>query len=129
MQSKGNHIWSIEAKKVPDKKWIFREFTRCIKGSPPNVAFAGLPWSWAPRVWDPQCSVAAIGASFSSPALPSWLRWDDNVLSGEAPDSLTGTSLEIKAVATFQAAGKVQQLEATCTILIASVGDHPREPL
>ncbi|KAL8293121.1 hypothetical protein RQP46_000815 [Phenoliferia psychrophenolica] len=124
-KSKGNHIWSIEAKKVPDKKWIFREFTRCIKGSPPSVAFAGLPWSWSPRVWDPQCSVAAIGASFSSPALPSWLSWDDNVLSGEAPDSLTGTSLEIKAIATFQTAGKVQQLEATCTILIASVGDHP----
>lgn len=112
---------------MPDKKWIFREFTRCIKGSPPNVAFAGLPWSWSPRVWDPQRSGSAIGAAFSSPSLPPWLEWKNNVLSGEAPEALTGQSVEITAVATFQTGGRVQQLEATCTILIASVGERTRE--
>ncbi|KAM0754122.1 hypothetical protein T439DRAFT_171975 [Meredithblackwellia eburnea MCA 4105] len=128
-KSKGNHIWSIEAKKVPDKKWIFREFTRCIKGNPPNVAFVGLPWSWAPRVWDPQCSASAIGATFSSPSLPPWLSWEDNVLSGEAPESMKGQSLEIQAIATFQNNGKAQQLEATTNILIASVSDRNLDEL
>ncbi|TNY19212.1 hypothetical protein DMC30DRAFT_333419, partial [Rhodotorula diobovata] len=81
-KSKGNHIWTVEAKKMPDKKWLFREFTRCIKGSAPSIAFVGLTWQWAPRVWDPQCSSAAIDASFMSPSLPDWLSWDDNVLQG-----------------------------------------------
>ncbi|KAI5479628.1 hypothetical protein MNV49_003138 [Pseudohyphozyma bogoriensis] len=126
-KSKGNHIWSIEAKKVPEKKWVFREFVRCIKGTAPSVAFCGLPWSWAPRVWDPQCSVAAIGATFSSPSLPDWLSWEDNVLSGEAPESMKGQTIEIQAIASFLNNGKTQHLEASCSVLVASVGEHEAE--
>lgn len=119
-QSKGNHIWTVEAKKVPDKKWIFREFTRCIKGNAPPIAFIGLPWTWAPRVWDPQCSSAAIDASFSSPSLPDWLSWEDNVLSGEVPKSAHGQTIEVEAVATFQMGDRVHQLRATTQFLVAS---------
>ncbi|GAA6058162.1 hypothetical protein JCM3770_007034 [Rhodotorula araucariae] len=122
-KSKGNHIWTVEAKKIPDKKWIFREFTRCIKGTAPSVAFVGLTWQWAPRVWDPQCSSAAIDASFMSPSLPDWLVWDDNVLQGEVPESALGQTLEIEAVATFQMGNKVQQLKATTQFLVASPHD------
>ncbi|BGP22629.1 hypothetical protein Rt10032_c08g3497 [Rhodotorula toruloides] len=119
-KSKGNHIWTVEAKKVPDKKWIFREFTRCIKGNAPPIAFIGLPWTWAPRVWDPQCSSAAIDASFSSPSLPDWLSWEDNVLSGEVPKSAHGQTIEVEAVATFQMGDRVHQLRATTQFLVAS---------
>lgn len=122
-QSKGNHIWTVEAKKMPDKKWLFREFTRCIKGTAPSVAFVGLTWQWAPRVWDPQCSSAAIDASFMSPSLPEWLAWDDNVLQGEVPESALGQTLEVEAVATFQMGNKVQQLKASTHFLVASPHD------
>ncbi|GAA6029429.1 hypothetical protein JCM8097_003674 [Rhodosporidiobolus ruineniae] len=119
-KSKGNHIWTVEAKKIPDKKWMFREFTRCIKGAAPPIAFIGVPWSWAPRVWDPQCSSAAIDASFMSPTLPPWLVWDDNVLSGIPPESAKGQTFEIEAVATFQLGAKVHQLRSTASVLVAS---------
>lgn len=53
-KSKGNHVWNIEAKKIPSGGWVFREFTRKIAGPPPKVAYIGLKYQWAPRVWDPQ---------------------------------------------------------------------------
>ncbi|GAA6012435.1 hypothetical protein JCM11491_004332 [Sporobolomyces phaffii] len=126
-KSKGNHIWTVEAKKMPDKRWMFREFVRCIKGPAPAVAFVGLNWSWAPRVWDPQCSSSAIDASFMSPTLPPWLSWEDNVLSGEAPESAHGQSFDIEAVATFQMGDKVHQLRAMTSFLVAnpSESDDP----
>ncbi|GAA6003153.1 hypothetical protein JCM10207_001774 [Rhodosporidiobolus poonsookiae] len=119
-KSKGNHIWTVEAKKIPDKRWIFREFTRCIKGLAPPVAFTGVTWTWAPRVWDPQCSSAAIDASFMSPSLPPWLSWEDNILSGEVPESAHGQKWEIEAVATFQIGDQVQSLKASTQFIVAS---------
>ncbi|GAA5887804.1 hypothetical protein JCM16303_002336 [Sporobolomyces ruberrimus] len=119
-KSKGNHIWTVEAKKMPDKRWMFREFVRCIKGPAPAVAFVGLNWSWAPRVWDPQCSSSAIDASFMSPTLPPWLSWEDNVLSGEVPESAHGQSFDIEGVATFQMGDKVHQLRAMTSFVVAS---------
>ncbi|KAG8715120.1 hypothetical protein FRC11_005646 [Ceratobasidium sp. 423] len=91
-KSKGNHIWNIDARKIDDGgsvRWTFREFKRKIAGTPPGIAYHGHHWQWAPHVWDPQLSRANITASFSSPSLPSWLSWNDNVLSGTpGPDSV-----------------------------------------
>lgn len=126
-QSKGNHIWTVEAKKIPDRKWVFREFVRCIKGSAPSVAFAGLPWTWAPRVWDPQRSSDTIDASFMSPTLPDWLSWENNVLSGVVPASALRETFEIEAVATFQMGDQVQQLKATTRFFVASP-DETEDP-
>jgi hypothetical protein len=122
-QSKGNHIWTVEAKKMPDKQWLFREFTRCIKGQAPPTAFVGVTWVWQPRVWDPQCSSSALEAHFMSPSLPPWLQWDNNVLSGEAPESEMGQDFEVEAVATFQMGNKVHQLKATTSFRVASPND------
>ena len=127
LQSRGNHIWTVEAKKIPGRKWIFREFVRCIKGSAPAVAFIGLNWQWAPRVWDPQRSSDSIDASFMSPALPEWLSWENNVLSGLVPESAYGQNYEIEAVATFQMGDKVQQLKATTRFFVASP-DETEDP-
>ncbi|CAE6517108.1 unnamed protein product [Rhizoctonia solani] len=91
-KSKGNHIWNIDARKIDDGgsvRWTFREFKRKIAGTPPGIAYHGHHWQWAPHVWDPQLSRANITASFSSPSLPSWLSWNDGVLSGTpGPDSV-----------------------------------------
>ena len=33
-KSKGNHIWNVEAKKMPGGGWVFRPFKRRIMGQP-----------------------------------------------------------------------------------------------
>ena len=53
-KSKGNHVWNIEAKKTPAGGWVFREFKRKIVGVPDKYAYMGVPYAYAPRVWDPQ---------------------------------------------------------------------------
>jgi hypothetical protein len=58
-----------------------------------------------------------------SPTLPPWLSWDDNVLSGEPPESAQGQSFDIEAVATFQMGDKVHQLRAMTSFIVA----HPDE--
>jgi len=112
---------------MPDKRWMFREFVRCIKGAAPAVGFIGLTWSWAPRVWDPQCSSSAIDASFMSPTLPPWLSWEENVLSGEVPEAAHGQSFDIEAVATFQMGSKVHQLRAMTSFVVASANETEGE--
>lgn len=37
-KSKGNHIWNVDAKKLPNGGWVFREFRRKIIGTPPAYA-------------------------------------------------------------------------------------------
>jgi hypothetical protein len=81
-KSKGNHIWSITAKKQTDGAWDFRPFCRRLSGQPPSVAYVGLKWSYSPRIWDPQSMPPNGQAHFSSPSLPSWLVWKEDVLSG-----------------------------------------------
>jgi len=84
-KSKGNHIWSIEAKKSADCKWEFRPFHRKLGVPPSGVAYIGLRWAWKPRIWDPQISFKKIQVTYSSPSLPSWLSWKNGELSGVPP--------------------------------------------
>jgi hypothetical protein len=84
-KSKGNHIWNVEAKKLGDGVWDFRPFHRKIAGSPPGVAYSGLLWKWQPRIWDPQACWQNVHVQYSSPGLPAWLQWKDDVLSGTPP--------------------------------------------
>lgn len=83
-KSKGNHIWNVDAKKLIDGSWVFREFRRKIAGVPPQHAFVGTPWVWAPRVWDPQASTSGLKVEYHSPegSLPRWMRWEDKLLTG-----------------------------------------------
>ena len=37
-KSKGNHIWNVDAKKLPGGGWVFRPFKRRIMGQPPPFA-------------------------------------------------------------------------------------------
>jgi hypothetical protein len=81
-KSKGNHIWSIDAKKLNDNTWKFRAFRRRLAGQPPAIAYIGLRWSWTPRIWDPQNARPNLPVQYGSPSLPPWLSWKDDCLSG-----------------------------------------------
>lgn len=105
-KSKGNHIWNIEAKKTGDGQWEFRPFHRKLAGTPPSVAYCGLRWSWTPRIWDPQACWQNVPVTYSSPNLPSWLSWKDEVLSGTPPPDAENCSVTVDAkVSVFLSSG------------------------
>ncbi|KAG6851254.1 hypothetical protein H0H93_011690 [Arthromyces matolae] len=116
-KSKGNHIWNIDAKKLGDGKWEFRPFHRRLAGPPPTVAYVGLKWTWSPHVWDPQASWQNVPVSYSSPALPSWLSWNDGVLSGIPP--VNAEDCHLTVIAQFNLDGQEGQLSHTFQIAIA----------
>ncbi|CAG8433384.1 8109_t:CDS:10 [Ambispora gerdemannii] len=116
-KSKGNHVWNIEAKKIPTGGWIFREFTRKIAGIPDKIAYIGLRYNYAPRVWDPQVNVKSIKAVFHSPVLPDWLNWENNVLTGTP--GLDSQSCEVTAIANYYHGDTVYKLEKTFVIQVA----------
>lgn len=118
-KSKGNHIWNIDAKKNQDGSWTFRPFYRRLAGSPPSVAYVGLRWSWAPRIWDPQASRANLHVTYSSPSLPSWLLWEGDVLQGTpTPDA---ESCDITVEAHFVQDGVEERLTQTFHLNVAPV--------
>ncbi|KAG6860929.1 hypothetical protein C0995_005884 [Termitomyces sp. Mi166 len=137
-KSKGNHIWNIEAKKLGDGKWEFRPFHRKLAGTPPGVGYVGLKWSWAPHVWDPQASWQNVLVSYSSPSLPSWLSWNDGVLSGIPPPDAESCRITVNAKPfyfQFNLDGQEGQLSHTFQIAIAPVDSieaatvsHSRRP-
>ncbi|EPQ58343.1 hypothetical protein GLOTRDRAFT_137081 [Gloeophyllum trabeum ATCC 11539] len=116
-KSKGNHIWNIDAKKSTDGGWIFRPFHRRLAGMPPGVAYVGLRWSWTPRIWDPQGSRLNTPVQYSSPWLPTWLSWSDDVLSGTPPSD--AQSCDVTVEARFFQDGKEEFLSQTVHITIA----------
>ncbi|KAG2158240.1 uncharacterized protein EDB93DRAFT_1238030 [Suillus bovinus] len=121
-KSKGNHIWNIDAKKSPhDGTWSFRPFHRKVAGSPPGVAYVGLRWSWAPRIWDPQASRSNLIVTYSSPSLPSWLFWEDDVLSGTPPPD--AESCDITVVARYVQDGQEELLTQTFHLNIVPVSN------
>lgn len=118
-KSKGNHIWNIDAKKNQDGGWTFRPFYRRLAGSPPSVAYVGLRWSWAPRIWDPQASRTNLHVTYSSPSLPSWLSWEGDVLQGTpTPDA---ESCDITVEAHFVQDGVEERLTQTFHLNVAPV--------
>ncbi|KAG2349755.1 hypothetical protein BDR05DRAFT_955617 [Suillus weaverae] len=121
-KSKGNHIWNIDAKKSPhDGTWTFRPFHRKVAGSPPGVAYVGLRWSWAPRIWDPQASRSNLIVTYTSPSLPSWLFWEDDVLSGTPPPD--AESCDITVVACYVQDGQEELLTQTFHLNIVPVSN------
>ncbi|KAH7913761.1 hypothetical protein BJ138DRAFT_1001713 [Hygrophoropsis aurantiaca] len=118
-KSKGNHIWNIDAKKAADGGWTFRPFHRKVAGSPPGVAYVGLRWSWTPRIWDPQASRSNLVVVYSSPSLPSWLSWDEDVLSGTPPPDAENCDITVEA--RFVQEGQEEKLSQTFHLNIAPV--------
>ncbi|ORX59341.1 hypothetical protein BCR36DRAFT_317480 [Piromyces finnis] len=107
-KSKGNHVWIIEAKKTADGGWIFKEFERKIAGPEPSTkAIVGKKYTYQPRIYDPQ--IRSPKVVFHSPWLPSWLSWENNVLSG-IPDE-TAEDCEITVIASYYHGDSSYKLE------------------
>lgn len=120
-KSKGNHIWIVEAKKIPEGGWEFREFSRKIAGAPEKIAYVGLEWIWPLKVWDPQASSTSIKAVFSCNKVPSWIQWDEEkrVLSGVPT---TGSeSGEVSVTAHYVHGGQLHQLQHSFHLQVASI--------
>ncbi|GAA94462.1 uncharacterized protein L969DRAFT_55287 [Mixia osmundae IAM 14324] len=71
-KSRGNHIWTVDAKKMPQGGWQFRAHERHIVIPSQKTLRSGDEWSWEPRIWDQQN--APLGADWSASILPSWVR-------------------------------------------------------
>jgi hypothetical protein len=130
-RSKGNHIWTIEAKKVSDDKWTFRRFERRIVPPSSKVARIGVRWTYEPKVFDPQSP--NIAADFSSPALPPWLQWRPRSPDGKTPACLQGvpppgapTPMEITIIATWEQNNRPMWLELKFDLRIVGTGAHAR---
>ncbi|KAI0345366.1 hypothetical protein BDW22DRAFT_1406070 [Trametopsis cervina] len=115
-KSKGNHIWHVDAKKT-EGGWTFRPFQRKLAGVPPGVAYIGLRWSWTPRIWDPQASRANMPVTYASPALPSWLSWEGDTLTGIPPAD--AESCDVTVQARFIQDGQEETLSHTVHVNIA----------
>ncbi|KAJ7063469.1 hypothetical protein C8F01DRAFT_1133163 [Mycena amicta] len=125
-KSKGNHIWNVDGKKTPDG-WEFRPFVRKIAGTPPPVAYCSIQWTWKPRIWDPQACWHNIPVYYSSPSLPPWLQWRDDVLSGTPPPS--AESCEITAHAKFSLEGQEGMLTRTFFLtIVPATAETPFPP-
>ncbi len=120
-KSKGNHIWIVEAKKIPEGGWEFREFSRKIAGAPEKIAYVGLKWTWPLKVWDPQASSTSIKAVFSCDKVPSWLQWEENnrVLSGTP--TAGSESGEVSVTAHYVHGGQLHQLQHSFYLQVASI--------
>jgi len=107
-KSKGNHVWIIEAKKTSDGGWIFKEFERRIAGPEPSpIAYVGIKYTYQPKIYDPQ--IRSPKAVFHSPWLPSWLSWENNVLTG-IPDE-TAQECEITVIASYYHGDRAYRIE------------------
>ncbi|WFD31369.1 hypothetical protein MSPP1_002404 [Malassezia sp. CBS 17886] len=110
-KSKGNHIWSVEAKKLPEGGWAFRTFAPKITGASSKIARVGEPWTWNLRIWDPQASSNSIKVVYSANTLPAWIHWEDNekVLTG-VPSNTTQSG-EVSVTALYVHLGQLHRLE------------------
>jgi hypothetical protein len=61
------------------------------------VAYVGLHWVWAPRIWDPQASRSNVPVKYTSPNLPAWLVWKDDQLSGIPPPDAENCNITVEA--------------------------------
>jgi hypothetical protein len=91
----------MDAKKLPNGTWAFRQFHRQLAGPPPAVAYVGLSWTWTPRIWHPQGQLPGkdpgTHVQYSSLSLPSWLSWKDDALCGTPPPDAESCDVVVEA--------------------------------
>ena len=119
-KSKGNHIWNVDAKKLPGGVWVFRPYKRRIIGQPNALAILNDRYEWEPKVWDPQAASDTIKPTFSSPpgTLPPWLQWEAGTILVGIPTMETGP-MPITTIADFiDPSGKPCTLETTFTLQV-----------
>ncbi|KAF9325604.1 hypothetical protein BGZ91_002324 [Linnemannia elongata] len=96
-----------EVMSTPQGKWEFREYSSRIAGQIIKFARVGVPYIYAPRIWDAQMSCPT--AEFTSPWLPGWLKWHKGELRGiPGPDDKSCT---ITVIAEYVREGEKCRLE------------------
>ncbi|KAJ1918197.1 hypothetical protein H4219_002754 [Mycoemilia scoparia] len=118
-KSKGQRVWNVEAKKLSDGNWEFKEFTCKIVGIPPPIAFVGSKFKWSPTVWDPQ--VQTPNATFSSPWLPAWLKWENNAIVGYP--SADSRDCDVLIIANYEQGNQAIQLEKYVNIKVSEMAE------
>ena len=110
-KSKGNHIWIIQARRLPAGGWEFFTFSPKIAGASSKVAYVNEPWTWNLRIWDPQASSMNIKVVYSANTMPSWLHWEDDekVLTGVPTSTSQGGTVSVTAV--YVQLGQLHRLE------------------
>jgi hypothetical protein len=98
--------------------WDFKPFFCKIVGTPPEVAYCGLKWSWKPYLWHPQLSLKKSVITFSSIAAPEWLSWRKGELSGVPPPGTPSCDVTILANYTLDHSDDLQ-VERTFSITVS----------
>ncbi|ORY23432.1 hypothetical protein BCR39DRAFT_449630, partial [Naematelia encephala] len=117
-KSKGNHIWNVDAKKLPNGGWVFRPFQRRINGTPNSFAIVNQTYEWEPKIWDPQAASETLRPSFRSPpgTLPPWLKWEEGQKLVGVPTE-PSAPVQITTIADFYDAGNNKcSLDMTFTV-------------
>ncbi|KAG0235806.1 hypothetical protein BGX31_004172, partial [Mortierella sp. GBA43] len=105
----------IKRPSSPSAQWEFREYSSRIAGQIIKFARVGVPYVYAPRVWDAQMSCPV--AKFTSPWLPSWLKWHKGELKGiPGPDA---ESCTITVRAQYVREGEDCELEMTFHLTVS----------
>ncbi|KAF9113650.1 hypothetical protein BGX27_001125 [Mortierella sp. AM989] len=96
-------------------RWEFREYSSRIAGQIIKFARVGVPYVYSPRIWDAQMSCPA--AKFSSPWLPSWLKWHKGELKGiPGPED---ESCTIVVIAEYVREGEECRLEMSFPLTVS----------
>ncbi|KAG9070665.1 hypothetical protein KI688_008204 [Linnemannia hyalina] len=104
-------------------RWEFREYTGRIAGQIIKYARVGVPYVYSPRIWDAQMSCPA--AKFSSPWLPSWLKWHRGELKGIP--SAEDKSCTILVVAEYVREGEECRLEMSFPLTVCDPSNEMQE--
>ncbi|KAG0072003.1 hypothetical protein BGZ89_008619 [Linnemannia elongata] len=105
-------------------RWEFREYSSRIAGQVIKYARVGVPYVYSPRIWDAQMSCPA--AKFSSPWLPSWLKWHRGELKGIP--SAGDESCTIVVVAEYVREGEECRLEMSFPLTVCDPSKEMQEP-
>ncbi|KAG0264218.1 hypothetical protein BG011_007252, partial [Mortierella polycephala] len=110
----GNGLGVVK-RSVSPVKWEFQEYSSRIAGQIIKFARVGVPYVYSPRIWDAQMSCPA--AKFSSPTLPSWLKWNKGELKGiPGPED---ESCEITVIAEYVREGEECRLEMSFPLMVS----------
>ncbi|KAG0201565.1 hypothetical protein BGX28_005655 [Mortierella sp. GBA30] len=99
----------------PSARWEFREYSSRIAGQIIKFARVGVPYIYAPRIWDAQMSCPT--AEYSSPWLPPWLKWYKGELRGTPGPN--DESCQITVIAEYVREGEKHRLELTFPLTVS----------
>ncbi|KAF9939346.1 hypothetical protein BGZ65_010775 [Modicella reniformis] len=139
-KSKGNHVWNIEARKLPESmscngegttstgavglslpadptdRWEFREYKSRIAGEVIKYARVGFLYLYTPKIWD--VLVSCPEAQYHSPELPAWLEWHNQKELRGTPGR-SDKSCDITVVAEYEREGEHCRLEMTFRLTVS----------